>query len=394
MKKTIKNTMPLLAASIATMIARPFAEAAVAEPPKESKPDAEEEEEVKLKLPPPPNPKPKATETVTLKNLITDADTQNRVSIEQDTVVHYSEIIKDAKKSESPIPLPPLSAVRSKEGKLYLWDGFHRLEALKKAHETTFDVDLYEVPKDWDAVEYAQLLALGANATHGKQRTNRDIQRAVKNALANPDIAAWTNTVIANWVGVSEGMIRNHRQAVGNTVRIAKRGGRTVKINTKNIGKGKGAGKADKEAKKAAKAAAKKGKGKEKAPAKAKTESVVDTELRNAIIRISGALKPDTLSTSVRKGLEAGTISLPRAEIIAWAKTSPERIGQVAPLVLDLDMKPTRAFALLDKELAGNTNLDSLAILLLTKVKRVDAVGNLEVKFHGDGTATITAKKK
>lgn len=354
------------------------------------RPRGEAVEEPVIKAPP-PKPVVAATESVKLKDLIVDADTQNRVSIDQETIEKYKEIVKEAKKGAQPIPFPALSAVRGKDGKLYLWDGFHRNDALRAAHETEFDVDLYDVPEGWEAQEYAQLLALSANATHGKQRTNADIKRAVKNALSNPDISKWSNPIIADWVGVSEATIRNYIKAVGApTVKLAKRGNKTVTIDTARIGK-KG-GKKPKPKK-----ADKKGKGKDKEAAEKKPGKgqgqVVDDALRAAIVKISGGITPDSLATKVRKGLETDGLGLNRAEIIHWASHSKDRIGEIVHLVLDLEMKPTRAYNFLDRELAGNTNLDSLAILLLTHQKRTETVGNLELKFPGDGTLTIKLLK-
>lgn len=364
--------IPLAAAIIASSIVlRPSGEAVT--------------EEKKL-LAPPPAAVASSSETVKLRDLIIDADTQNRVSIDQDLVNHYKELIKEARKAEQPIPFPALFVVRSKEGKLYLWDGFHRLDALKASKEAEFDVDIYDVPENWDAVKYAQLLALGANSAHGKQRTNKDIQRAVKNALSDPDFSAWSNTVIANWVGVSEATIRNHRSAVGSpSVRLAKRGGKTVSVETKNIGK-----KGGKKAK-----PAKKAKGKpEPEGAKPEKGEKLDEALTNAIKKISDAIEPASLAGQVRKGLEDGSIDLPRAEIVAWATTSKDRINHIVKLVVDLQMKPTRAFAFLDKEVTGATNMDSVAMLLLTKQKRKEVIGSLELVFAGDGTLSGRLIKK
>jgi hypothetical protein len=375
--KTIRHITAITA--LATMI-RPFGEA-VAEPPVEKPPRMA-----------PAMPEASGTETVKLKDIIIDADTQNRVTLDLDLVESYTEIIRQAKKDEQPIPFPALFVVRGKDGKLYLWDGFHRYDALKAAHEKEYQVDIYDVPAEWEAVEYAQLLSLSANATHGKQRTNKDIQRAVKTALLNPDIRKWSDTIIAQWVGVSSKTVGNYRKAVGEpTTRLAKRGGKTVEIKTGGIGKGKPA-----KVKPAKKAKGKKEdkKGSASTEAAKKAGEKVDTDLRNAIIKISSSMPTDTLSAQIRKALENDAMGLNRAEVLAWAQTSKERIQSIVNLVLDLEMKPTRAYAFLDKELAGNTNLDTVGILLLAGQKRKDTVGNLDLVFGGDGSVTITLKKK
>lgn len=353
-------------------------------------PAAEKEKAEKPVFTPPPAPKLIATETLGTKDLCLKAGIQARVSFNQETADEYTEKLKQALAEQQPNPFPPGKAVRAPDGKIFPYDGLHRLDAHKR-NKVDMEFELYETPEGWEASRYAQFLAFGANAEHGLKRTNKDKQFAVKTAIqlfpeaSNMDVARMTN--------VSEKMVRDWRpaKASASAVRTVTRKGKTVKMDTSRIGT-KGGKKA-----KASAASKKGGKSEEtgkNGAAAGQTNSVKEQKLRAAIVKIAGAQPNDKQIAAVRTALEEGTLDLSAKDIETWANTSPERIRQITPLVVDKQFKPERAFKIIDKELEDKSSLADLAMVLLTSPKkRVDLVGGLRIVTEGD-TMTITLDKK
>lgn len=162
-----------------------------------------------------------------------DGDTQARVSVDDETVEEYAELMAAGTK------LPPLEVFHDGEH-YWLWDGFHRLQAAYQAELTVVRVNVRQ-----GSLEDAQWSALGANKDHGKRRTNADKRRAAEIALrlnAERKLGLSDN-LIAQHCGVSQpfiGKVRaeatyNGYKSDGSRTPRTGADGRT--INTANIGK-------------------------------------------------------------------------------------------------------------------------------------------------------------
>jgi uncharacterized ParB-like nuclease family protein len=104
---------------------------------------------------------------------ITTQGMQVRASMSEDVVSEYMEALQDGAE------FPPLSCVF--DGTTYwLTDGFHRLEAYRRAGKHEVPVSITN-GSHGDALK----LALGANISHGLRRTNEDKRKAVKVAWEN-----------------------------------------------------------------------------------------------------------------------------------------------------------------------------------------------------------------
>jgi hypothetical protein len=133
-----------------------------------------------------------------------DGGTQVRVCIPADAVEEYTAAY------EAGTELPDLEVIH--DGRAYwLWDGFTRLEAMKKAGKKKAACNVRE-----GTLEDARWLALSANRTHGVRRTNADKRRAVEAAVAMHP--TYKDRVIADHCGVSNTFVGNVRHALGSPV--------------------------------------------------------------------------------------------------------------------------------------------------------------------------------
>lgn len=122
-----------------------------------------------------------------IQDITLDAGTQMRAKIDESVVSQYAEHM------EAGDVFPDVLLFHDKETKKhYLVKGFHRVAAhLKLGHKS--------VPAEVKAgtLHDAILEALRDNATHGLQRTNADIKKAISTMLQDPEWSQWSNTVIA-----------------------------------------------------------------------------------------------------------------------------------------------------------------------------------------------------
>lgn len=161
-----------------------------------------------------------------------DGGTQPRQKIDTDAVDEYAASLA------ADVELPPPDCVF--DGSDYwLWDGFHRLHAHRKAGHAMLHVRV-----TGGTVDDARWLCLAANQTHGLRRTNADKRRAVELALERkPDLS---NNAIAQHCGVSLSLANDVRKSLNESLsqpsQRTGKDGRT--INTANIGGKSRAGKA------------------------------------------------------------------------------------------------------------------------------------------------------
>jgi hypothetical protein len=137
-------------------------------------------------------------ELVELDVIICDSRLQPREKLDEATVQDYTGVM------EAGIELPPVTAFRDlASGRTVLADGYHRLEAARRAGLTSIRMEVRSGSM-WDALRYA----LKANSTHGLRRNRGDIAKAIRLAyehrsfLGLPDVPS--ARLVAELVGVSQ----------------------------------------------------------------------------------------------------------------------------------------------------------------------------------------------
>lgn len=111
------------------------------------------------------------TKKIKLSEIVTDAGTQVRASLNEATVADYAEALADGAE------FPPVIVFH--DGSRYIAaDGFHRIHAAIKNGARVTECDVRKGSKA-DAL----MFALGCNAHHGLRRTNADKRHAVGMAL-------------------------------------------------------------------------------------------------------------------------------------------------------------------------------------------------------------------
>jgi hypothetical protein len=176
------------------------------------------------------------------ENIRLDGDTQPRVSFNQSICDEYGEQMKAGEK------FPPIDVFF--DGVDYwLTDGFYRIQAYVMALPgEAIECNVYK-----GTLQDAQWHSYSVNKTHGVRRSTADKVRAVKLALAHVAASGKSNVQIAEHCGVSESMVRKHRNSVTSfktksngddtglkALKSRPRKGRDGRtINTASIGKGK-----------------------------------------------------------------------------------------------------------------------------------------------------------
>lgn len=104
---------------------------------------------------------------------------------------------------------PPVSIIEDDAGNLYLWDGWHRVEAALSLERQTIAASV-----EPGTLDHALERALGANQAHGIRRTNEDKQSAIRAAFALMDRRGeeWSDGLIAEKCGVSRPTVANWRE--------------------------------------------------------------------------------------------------------------------------------------------------------------------------------------
>jgi len=131
-------------------------------------------------------------EKLSIDKLRTDGGTQIRAKLSDETIEAYAEAY--ARKTE----MPPVTAFYDGEA-YWLADGFHRVQAARKAGRSRLDVDV-RAGTQRDAV----LHACGANDSHGLRRSNADKRRAVETLLRDEKWGRESSNWIAKHCGVSQ----------------------------------------------------------------------------------------------------------------------------------------------------------------------------------------------
>ncbi|MGB0384726.1 MAG: ParB N-terminal domain-containing protein, partial [Ardenticatenaceae bacterium] len=115
--------------------------------------------------------------TIALDDITADQSMQQRAKFHDEIISEYAETLRNDGQ------LAPVKVVRDQNGTLWLWDGFHTLEAAKQAGKATIKAEISRGTRR-DAWEKS----LSANETHGIRRSRADRQKAVDNALSDREI--------------------------------------------------------------------------------------------------------------------------------------------------------------------------------------------------------------
>lgn len=138
---------------------------------------------------------------LSLRAIKTNGGTQPREALNEEAVSDYAEKMTRGEK------FPPV-VVFFDGADRWLADGFHRVEAARRAGRTEIDADIRQGDK-----RAAVLHSVGANREHGLPRTNADKRRAVLVLLDDAEWSQWSDREIARVVGVSQPFVGTLRPA-------------------------------------------------------------------------------------------------------------------------------------------------------------------------------------
>lgn len=137
---------------------------------------------------------------LTLSIIKLDGGTQSRAFVDHDVVESYAEALA------SGVEFPPL-VVFHDGASYWLADGFHRIHAMFRAGIPSSECEVRQGTQR-DAILYA----CGANATHGKPRTNADKRRAVETLLRDEEWSRRSDNWIAQQCAVSNHFVGKMRE--------------------------------------------------------------------------------------------------------------------------------------------------------------------------------------
>lgn len=158
-----------------------------------------------------------------------DGGTQSRARLDGDTIRDYAEAMLAGTE------FPPVTLYY--DGKDYwLADGFHRLDAARRAGVDSLGADVRQGTRR-DAV----LFSVGANSGHGLRRTNADKRRAVETLLSDEEWRNWSDHEIARKCAVGHDLVRKLRSELSLAFNASERTyttkhGTQATMKTSNIG--------------------------------------------------------------------------------------------------------------------------------------------------------------
>ena len=141
-----------------------------------------------------------------------DGGTQPRVRTDQELVEAYAERMSwsdelDQIVDPEGVPFEPVVFFEDREGALWLADGFHRVLAARQSA-----IEQIQARRVKGEQHEAFIYSLGANATHGKRRTNADKRRAVERALHDETLRRYSDRRLAQLCKVSNRFVSGVRQ--------------------------------------------------------------------------------------------------------------------------------------------------------------------------------------
>jgi N6-adenosine-specific RNA methylase IME4 len=124
-------------------------------------------------------------QTLTLGDIRTDGGTQTRAQLDEAMIATYAGNLLDGD------TFPAVVVFFDGESH-WLADGFHRVEAFRRADRESIECEVHQGDR-----RAALLHAVSANAKHGLNRTNADKRRAVEMLLADEEWGHWSDREIA-----------------------------------------------------------------------------------------------------------------------------------------------------------------------------------------------------
>lgn len=171
---------------------------------------------------------------IALASINTAGGTQSRVELSEAAVASYADAMASGE------TLPPIVVFH--DGSTYwLADGFHRVMAATRAGSEWLTAEVRRGTKR-DAILYS----VGANSTHGLQRTNADKRRSVEMLLADEEWASWNDSEIARRCAVSRDLVHRCRPSLAESAsekpptKYTNKHGTESVMHTQNIGSSKG----------------------------------------------------------------------------------------------------------------------------------------------------------
>lgn len=158
----------------------------------------------------------------------TDGGTQPRAQTDESVIDDYAEKMREG------VKFPAVTIFYDGEA-YWLADGFHRVEAAKRAGMTDIAAEVRQGTQR-DAI----LFSVGANDTHGLRRTHADKRRAVERLLRDEEWAAWSDREIARRCAVHHDLVGRVRRELSGGIRqmddrTVQRNGSTYSMNTGSI---------------------------------------------------------------------------------------------------------------------------------------------------------------
>lgn len=168
-------------------------------------------------------------ELLALSQINTVSGCQPRAGVSSEVVDDYAALLLSGTK------LPPV-VVFHDGAEHYLADGYHRFEAHKKIKRSKIPVEIRQ-----GTLRDAILFSLGANQDHGLRRTMGERRRAVEKMLRDEEWGRWSDSRIAEHVGVSQPYVSAIAREIEPELKHRLKSERVTKtgrtINTANIGR-------------------------------------------------------------------------------------------------------------------------------------------------------------
>lgn len=173
--------------------------------------------------------KPLGFELVPIVDIQKDKGTQARVEMDWKYVEELKQVLENNGAKADPaglVSFPPVVIFRDDEGNNYLADGFHRYHAYVKIKATAVDANVFS-----GTLRDAILYSVGANARHGKRRSNEDKRNAVERLLADPEWRERSSEWIAKQAFVSGTFVGEMKTHLGITPgEVKTQSGKTMKV--------------------------------------------------------------------------------------------------------------------------------------------------------------------
>lgn len=120
------------------------------------------------------------TSAIKIASIIRSAGTQFRANMDNDNLFDMMDLIERGVPFKTPIRLAEW------DGRIYLTDGFHRLEAYHRLNILEIPADQYVIIPA-SSIEEVRIMAMGANVQHGKGTTEADYYYIIKKMMGLDD---------------------------------------------------------------------------------------------------------------------------------------------------------------------------------------------------------------